>query len=264
MIISEWDAMKLDRTTAIRQLLFSKGHLSITEISEAVGASEPTVRRDLAAMELEGAIARTHGGAKIADASGPEIAFESREQINLATKRAIGEAAFDLLKPGSAVFLDAGTTVLQLARLIRLRPLPLRVFTNCLPVAQILQSEPEIDVTLLGGRLRRQNQSLVGGIAEAALSGLWFDQLFLGVGAISSDRAIYSADEQEAGINRLMLARTGVPTVLADSSKFGKTLTHRVMPLQAGMRLVTDAGITPDWTDWLSESGLAVTIAKVR
>ena len=74
--------MKLDRATAIRQYLYAKGHCSTAEIAQAVGASEPTVRRDLLALEADGQILRTHGGAQIAETSGIEIAFELREQIS--------------------------------------------------------------------------------------------------------------------------------------------------------------------------------------
>jgi DeoR family fructose operon transcriptional repressor len=256
--------MKIDRVTAIRQLLFAKGHLSIAEIADAVGASEPTVRRDLALLEMDGAITRTHGGARIADASAIEIEFESREQIHLNRKRAIGEAAYARIRPGSAIFLDAGTTVLQVARLIRLRPMPLRIFTNCLPVAQLLMPVPDLTVTLLGGTLRMQNASMVGAMAEAALADLWFDQLFLGVGAIAPDGAIYSADDQEARINRQMLQRTSTKTLLADSGKFGLRLTHKVVALSQDMRLITDDCLTDAWRAQLADIGLTVALAATE
>lgn len=253
--------MKIDRATAIRQHLFAKGHSSIAEIAQAVGASEPTVRRDLLALEAEGQIVRTHGGAQIAEASGVEIAFESREQINLPFKRAIGAAAFGMLQPETSVFLDAGTTVLQLARRLRLNPVPLRVFTNCLPVAQVLMGASEVQVTLLGGALRRENASMVGMLAEAALERLWFDQLFLGAGAIGEDCGISSADEQEARINALMLTRTRAPVVLADADKFGRRLTYGVARLAEGARVVTDARLAPAWQARLAELGVAVSLA---
>ena len=75
---------------------------------------------------------RTHGGAQITDV-GVEVAFESASEINLAAKRAIGEAAYQMLRPETSVFLDAGTTVLQLARRLRLNPMPLRLFTIACP-----------------------------------------------------------------------------------------------------------------------------------
>lgn len=143
--------MKLDRSTAITQHLFTKGYSSITQIAAAVGASEPTVRRDLLTLEAKGQILRRHGGAQIGETKGNEVAFESCEQINLPAKRAIASVAYQMLRPETSVFLDAGATVLQLVRRLRLNPIPLRVFTNCLPVAQMLMPVVEIDMTLLGG-----------------------------------------------------------------------------------------------------------------
>jgi len=254
--------MKIDRATAIRQHLFAKGHSSITEIARAVGASEPTVRRDLLALEAEGQIVRTHGGAQIAEASGIEIAFERREQINLPIKRAIGAMAYDLLRPETSIFLDAGTTVLQLARRLRLNPMPLRVFTNCLPVAQVLIGAPLVGVTLLGGTLRRENASMVGMLAEVALEKLWFDQLFLGAGAIAEDGGISSADEQEARLNALMLARTTCPIILTDADKFGHRLTYGVARLSSGAQVVTDGRLPSEWKGRLAELGVRLTVLE--
>ena len=247
--------MKLNRITAIRRHLFTKGFSSVGEIAEAVGASEPTVRRDLLELEAAGVILRSHGGARIAEGSGAEVAFEVREQINLSQKRAIAEAAYQMLRPGSAVFLDAGTTVLQLARRLRLNPIPLRVFTNCLAVAQMLIAVPEVTVVLLGGSVRGQNASVVGPMAEDALERLWFDQLFLGVGAVSVEGQISSADEQEARLNARMLARTAAPVILADGAKFGRQLTYHVARIGVGMRVVVDVGLSAEWRARLAEFG---------
>ena len=254
--------MKLDRVTAIRRHLFTRGYSSVGEIAEAVGVSEPTVRRDLLDLEAAGVILRSHGGARIAEGSGAEVAFEAREQINLAAKRAIGEAAYQMLRPDTAVFLDAGTTVLQLARRLRLNPLRLRVFSNCLAVAQLLMPVPEVTVTLLGGVLRPQKASLVGGMAEDALERLWFDQLFLGVGAVAADGDISCADEQEARLNARMLARTDRPVILADADKFGPRLTWRVGRIGVGARVVTEPRLAAEWLARLADWGSALTLAE--
>ncbi|TMV86650.1 DeoR/GlpR transcriptional regulator [Thioclava sp. BHET1] len=112
---------------------------------------------------------RSRGGAKIADTSGQEVAFSLREQQNLSETRAIAALAYGRLRPGSTVLMGAGTTVLQLARCIRLRPIPLSVFTNCIPVAQVLMDVPDVKVSLLGGMLRAENASMVGVLAERML-----------------------------------------------------------------------------------------------
>ena len=254
--------MKPDRFTAIRQLLFAKGQMSIAEIAAAVQASEPTVRRDLTTLETEGAIVRTHGGARIAEQVGGEVAFETRESLRLPEKRAIGEAAYRLLRPGSSVFFDAGTTVLQLARLIRLRPMPLNVFTNCLPLAQVLLHVAEVKVTLLGGTMRPENASVVGALAEETLERLRFDQAFLGMGAMGDDGAIYTVDPQEARLNALTVQRAAQVVILSDSSKFGSYLTHRVRIAGADLGLITDAGLSADWRTRLVDLGVALQMVE--
>lgn len=254
--------VKSDRATAIRQLLFARGQMSILEIAAAVHASEPTVRRDLTLLESEGAITRTHGGARIAEQMGGELAFETRESLRLPEKRAISEAAYAMLHPGSSVFMDAGTTVLQLARLLRLRPMSLNVFTNCLPVAQVLLHVPEAKVTLIGGAMRAENASFVGALAEDMLEKLRFDFAFLGMGAMGEDGVIYTVDPQEARLNALTVERAARSTVLSDSSKFGNYLTHRVRAAGPDLSIITDAGLKTHFRNLLTERGVGLEIVE--
>ncbi|NDW06444.1 DeoR family transcriptional regulator [Jiella sp. 40Bstr34] len=255
--------MKRDRLSAIRQILYSSGSSSIEEIAEAVGASPATVRRDLVTLESAGAITRTRGGARIADSAGIEVAFQHREQQNLAAKRAIAEAAFETLAPHCSLFLDAGTTALQLARCIRLNPMPLSVFTNCLVTAQHLMDVAGIKVTVIGGVLRTENASMVGSLAEELLDRLWFDHLFLGAGAIAEDLSIYSLDEAEARLNEKMLTRATLKTLLVDHSKFGRRLTYRVAALAPEIEIITDDGLEASWRQRLADIGCAPRIVAV-
>jgi DeoR family fructose operon transcriptional repressor len=244
--------MKVERLDAIRSHLYAHGFSSIQSLADSVGASLATIRRDLQVLEQEGSIDRVHGGARIAEGSSVEVAFQERAKRNLAAKRAIAAAAYKLLVPHATVFLDAGTTVLQLSRLIRINPLPLRIFTNGLAVAQEFLNVPNLEVAVLGGILRSENASFVGPQAEAMLETLWFDQLFLGASAIGSDGAIYSVDSAEASLNKRMLSRAAQRFLLADSSKFGTMATYRVAPL-AGTRIVTDSRLPSDWRDRLAD-----------
>jgi DeoR/GlpR family transcriptional regulator of sugar metabolism len=85
--------MKPDRLEAIRHHLYSCGTSSIEALSQATGASAATIRRDLAALEQQGVVSRTHGGARIASGAHVEVEFTTRERHNLAQKRAIAGAA---------------------------------------------------------------------------------------------------------------------------------------------------------------------------
>ncbi len=254
--------IKTDRLDAIRSHLYAQGFSSIQDLADAVGASLATVRRDLQILEQGGIIDRVHGGARIAEGSSIEMAFQEREKRQLAAKRAIANAAYELLAPRTAVFLDAGTTVLQLAKLIRINPMPLRIFTNGLIVAQEFLNIPTLEVTLLGGQLRSENASMVGPQAEAMLETIWFDQLFLGASAISPDGAIYSVDSAEASLNRRMLTRSANRYVLADSSKFGSTATYKVAPL-SDAKLITDAAMSSEWRARLADTSVEASFAAI-
>ncbi|MFE0018262.1 DeoR/GlpR family DNA-binding transcription regulator [Mesorhizobium sp. NPDC059054] len=250
---------KSERLDAIRSHLYSNGFSTIQALADAIGASLATVRRDLQVLERDGAIDRVHGGARIAEGSSIELAFQERAKRNLIAKRAIATAAYELLSPRTAIFLDAGTTVFQLARLIRVNPMPLRIFTNGLTVAQEFLNVPNLDVVLLGGQLRSENASIVGPQAEAMLETIWFDQLFLGASAISPDAAIYSVDSAEASLNRCMLGRSTHRFLLTDSSKFGTIATYKVAPLTAA-QVITDAGLSAQWRVQLAELGVNATV----
>lgn len=255
--------MKDNRLLEIRKLLYADGTSSVQDIATAVGASVATVRRDLIMLESEGMISRTRGGAKIANSSGQEVAFTLREEQMLAEKRAISDLAYARLRPGSSILMDAGTTVLQLARCIRLRPMPLSVFTNCIPVAQILMDVPDVKVTLLGGVLRSENASMVGTLIERMLDELWFDQLFLGAGALADDCSIYTLDEAEARLNARMIMRSSERMLLIDSTKFGHYLTYRVSPLRDTLSVITDSGLPREWQDRLADFKIDFALAPL-
>jgi DeoR/GlpR family transcriptional regulator of sugar metabolism len=249
--LNQSGGLKTDRLDLIRSHLYANGFSSIQDIADAVGASLATVRRDLQVLQQDGAIDRVHGGARIAEGSSVELAFQ---------ERAIANAAYEQLSPRTAIFLDAGTTVLQLAKLIRIHSMPLRIFTNGLIVAQEFMNVPNLDVVLIGGQLRSENASLVGPQAEAMLDSIWFDQLFLGASAVSGDGAIYSVDSAEASLNRKMLTRSTNRFVLADSSKFGTTATYKVAPLSSA-KLITDTHLSNDWKAQLIDLGVEATFA---
>ena len=254
--------MKTDRPAAIREHLFKHGLTPVQVLADEIGTSLATLRRDLAALEKSGVIERVHGAARIADGASVEVAFSQRETVHLAAKRSIASAAFEIIEPKSILFLDAGTTVLQLARLIKLSQMPVTVFTNGLMVAQELMAVPNVQVTILGGSARYENMSVVGPLAEAMLEGLWFDRLFLGASAIDDSLLMTSYDAQEARLNSAMASRAAHVCVVADSSKFGRRATYSVLPLRAPHQLITNAQVSADKALMASVVAPTITIAS--
>ena len=256
--------MQSDRISKIQHHLYSNGYAQVQELAEATGASIVTIRRDLQRLEEDGIVTRTHGGARLAEAAGPELAFQSRVQEHLAAKRAIGEAAYGLLRPHTTIFLDAGTTVLQLARRLRLEPLALSVFTNGLAVAQELVNVEGLSVNLLGGQLRNENLSMVGPYAERLLGEFWFDQLYLGTSAVRGDAQMYTLHPAEASLNRAMMTRTSQVILLADSSKFRGSAPYAVAPIADVQSVVTDEHLDAEWQARLAELRVAATVVALE
>lgn len=248
--------MSDDRHSKLLLLLLSRGETSVHDIAASLGASSATVRRDLLELEQTGQVERTHGAARVATGSRKELAFSAREQSNIEAKRAIAHYAVELIEPSESIFLDAGTTVLQLARYIRSLGKAANVFTNGLVIAQELAHVESLSVTLIGGRVRPENLSMVGPAAIGMLNGLWFDRLFLGASAIDASGVITSIDAEEAAINAQMIARSACLVVLADASKFDRRSTYAVSTLKQGDVLISDGKPKGALADQLRRSGV--------
>ncbi len=247
------------RAAEISAYLFDHGQTPVARLADALGASLATVRRNLAEMETQGLIHRLHGAAQLASGARAEAGFRLREDMNLGAKRAIALAAYGMIRPGQTLLLDAGTTVLQLARQIRIAPLSVTVVTNGLPVAQELADVAQVRLCLLGGHLRPGHLSVVGPLAEQMLGGLWVDQAFLGASAIAADGAISSFDADEARLNACMAQRAEQVAVLADHSKLDRRATYSVLTLAAPRMLITDRPVPASFAQ---THDLCITLAK--
>lgn len=254
--------MTEDRQSKLLLLLLSQGQMSVQGIAAALSASPATVRRDLSDLEKTGQIERLHGSARIATASQTELAFSAREHNQIAAKRAIASTAALLIQPNDAVFLDAGTTVLQLARHIKSNGMPVNVFTNGLVIAQELAHAAHVNVTLVGGRVRAENLSMVGPAAIAMLDGLWFDRLFLGASAIDAEGHVTSIDAEEAATNAHMVRRSASLVVLADRTKFDTRITHAVIKLNKGDHLISDTQPTGPFASYLAAAQVGFTLSE--
>lgn len=251
-----------DRQSKIRDHLFQGGETAVQELATSVGVSLATLRRDLKELEDAGVVERLHGSARISRGGRREAAFDQRESSNLLAKRAIADRAFQQVDDGCFVFLDAGTTVLQLARKIVLSDISLNVVTNGLAIARELAPARNVSVTVLGGRLRRENMSTTGPLAGAMLGGLWFDRVFLGASAISHDGWLTSYDAEEASLNAQMATRTDAISILADHSKLGHRAAYAVLRLSKGQTFLTDQPPAPEFCEFSDQVGVQLIVTE--
>lgn len=233
------------------------GRVLVSELSEELGISRITIRKDLAYLEERGMLQRTHGGA-LAPSSGSLLdpTLGEKEQQRLPEKQRIADAAVKLVHEGACVILDSGSTTTILARTLRSFA-NLTVITNAINIASEL-TNTNFEVMLTGGMLRRNSYSLVGPPAEDTLRDIHADILFLGVDGFDPTIGITTPNVLESRVNRAMVRASKKIVVVCDSSKFRRRSLALIVPPSAVHTVITDKEISPHDLDILRNAGIDV------
>ena len=252
-----------ERRHGIRRLLARAGAIRVEELADLLGVTPMTIRRDLTAMEEEGLLLRTHGGATVQSPMVRELSFSEKDALHAEQKAAIARTAVDYIEPGSSIFIATGTTCLHFARAMP-ASLDLNVYTNNLRVAMELFGRDGFQVTLYGGHLARRSPDLYGEIAIARIQEYRLDLAVLGADAIDTARGeAYGAAHEIIAVDRAVLRQSTAALILADSSKIGKHSHTLLTKLSSGITLITDDGILPDDHESLVETRAHVVIARM-
>jgi DeoR/GlpR family transcriptional regulator of sugar metabolism len=228
-----------ERRQVILTRLERDGKVVASELVDALGVSEDTVRRDLRELASGGLVQRVHGGALLpAPAS---ASFAQRLEVAPEAKAHLAEAALPLLEGANVVLLDGGTTALELAR--RLPPdRACTVLTNAPPVAAALATHPRAEVVLIGGRMLKDSQTTVGAEAVEALRQVRADVCVLGICSVDAELGITTSHQEEAHVKRAMVAASAEVIALATADKLQTASPWVVAPVGDLTHLVTDAG----------------------
>lgn len=226
-------------------MLKRDGQVIAKEVSQAMGVSEDTIRRDLREMAQEGLLQRVHGGALPAS---PAIAdFAGRELITPEGKVAIGRAAAAMIRPGQVVILDGGTTARQVARHVS-PELKATIITHSPTIALEFVSHPGVEVILIGGRMFMHSVVAVGAAAIEAISRVRADIYFMGVTGIHPKTGLTTGDFEEAAIKKALSEAAAETWVLGSSEKLGAASPYLVVQLSEISGIITersaDAGLT--------------------
>lgn len=248
-----------ERHRQIVQLVTERGSVRTGEIARALRVAEETIRRDFEKLESEGRLVRTFGGALRGEAGRRDLPFTSREQMNVAEKRCIARRAREFVKEGDTIFLDASSTVLELARCLPDRPLV--VLTSALQVALELASRPAIQVVMLGGSLTQQSLSCVGPLADYALECYHVQKAFLSCRGVDARRGLSESNDEQARLKRKTIALSERTYLLADHTKL--PLKSRFFFAQPGEIdvLVTDQPLDPSLAADLTKAGVEIAVA---
>lgn len=224
------------------------------EVALELDLSEDSIRRDLRELAGEGLLTRVYGGAVPAS---PAVAdYATRGAIASDSKDRVAVAAAALVRPGSTVILDGGTTNLAVVRHLP-RSLPCTIVTHS-PTIAVALLEHEAEVILIGGRLFKHSAVASGAAAVEAAGRLTADLFLLGVTGIHPATGLTTGDSEEAAMKRVLASRAAETYALGSVEKVGAASAHQVLPLEAVTGLVLDREADATSLARLRETGVRI------
>lgn len=252
-----------ERKADIVRWVNEKKKALVPELIEYYKVSPATIRGDLRDLEAAGLIKRTHGGAIPADfvKAGFEPDNSVKNVSHLAEKRKIAQAAAALVEDGDIIVLDTGTTVLEMARLLKDRR-NVTAIVNDLEIALCLEPFEGVHVVVVGGTLRKKFHCTIGPFAAKLMSELNVDKAFLGTNAFSASKGCMTPDINQAEIKKIMVGIATQVVVLCDSSKIGNHSFVQFAAPDVIDTFVTDDRIRPEQLKELTDVGMDVLVAR--
>jgi len=232
----------VERHQQILALVAERGVVSISELTERLGVSHMTIRRDVQKLEEQGAVLSVSGGVRTAERLAAEPSHLAKSAMYNDEKRAIGLLAAQHIPRHSCIYLDAGTTTLALARQLTERD-DLLVVTNDFEIANLLIDSSGCRVIHTGGIVCRENRSCVGHAAAAALRHLAIDIAFISA-SCWGPRGIFTPDEDKVTVKQTVSEVSSKRVLLSDSSKYNKIATWLALPLETFDVIITDSQLS--------------------
>jgi DeoR family transcriptional regulator of aga operon/DeoR family fructose operon transcriptional repressor len=218
-----------ERRLAITRVIDEQTRASVAELSQKLSVSEVTIRKDLALLEMEGSLLRTHGGAVTAGRRRAELAFEVRARLHKTEKSLIGAEAAHLVEDGDSIALDASSTALQIARHLKARR-ELTVVTNGIRVAMELAGQPSITVLMPGGAVRWEAFSLVGKWGSMMLRQLNIQKAFVGAVGFTLEEGLTDVNAEEAELKKAMVLSAKDVIGVFDHTKWNRVAMATFCP----------------------------------
>jgi DeoR family transcriptional regulator, fructose operon transcriptional repressor len=226
-----------ERHRKIIEKLSEKQIVTIQELVEATSSSESTIRRDLSQLQKGKKLKRVHGGASLFHQKGEEWSVKEKAVKNLDEKSKVAEYAAGLIKDGDRVYIDAGTTTLQMIQ--HLKGKDITVVTNGVSHIEAL-TEAGIPTYLTGGFVKLKTKALVGSGALNGLSTYRFDKCFIGVNGIHIEAGYTTPDPEEAAVKQLAISLSQDAYILADRSKFNEITFSKVAELDEAIVITNE------------------------
>ncbi|ODT66593.1 MAG: DeoR family transcriptional regulator [Pelagibacterium sp. SCN 63-23] len=243
----------------------SRPMVSVAELCEVTGSSEATIRRDIAALHLEGRLRRVRGGAEAINPPSEHALvgrpFSVNETINIAQKRAIARAAAEMCRDGETVIINGGTTTYQMVH--HLTGKRLSVFTNSFAIAEFLIHHSRNSVVIPGGTIYREQNVILSPFGGVVASHFYAKRMFIGCQGIGP-HGLMEADPMVVQSELALIGQAEELILLADSSKFSGRSSLILCGLDRIAAVITDGGIRDEDRQMLEAAGVRLIVADAN
>lgn len=221
-----------------------EGKVSVEGLAAHFGVTLQTIRRDLTDLAKAGRLERVHGGAVLPSGT-TNIGYEERRSLNPRTKAAIARSCAARIPNGISLFLNIGTSTEAVAQEL-LHHQGLLVVTNNMNVANILVANPDCEIIVTGGHLRRADGGLVGNLAAETIRQFKFDLAVIGCSALDREGDLLDFDIQEVSVSQTILRQSRKTYLVADHTKFSRSAPARIASLADVDVFFTDKSLPAD------------------
>ena len=251
-----------ERLKTILSLLSEHEVISINELAERLDVSHMTIRRDIVKLEEKEKVISISGGVQLTQMLYSEPSHDVKSVINSKKKSSIGQIARQLIPNNSSVYLDAGTTTLEIAHHIAYRD-DLIIITNDFVIASYLSNNSQCELYHTGGHIDKENQSCVGSKAANFLSGMNIDIAFISTSSWNL-KGISTPSEPKVVVKKAVVESAQTNILVSDSSKYGRVATFHAIGIECFHTIVTDSDFPISVQNELEEKGIKVIKGKLN
>lgn len=248
------------RHSEILDIARRDGRVTVEGLADHFGVTSQTIRRDLTDLADLGKLERVHGGA-VLPSGVTNIGYEERRSLFMEAKQKIARACSSDIPEDASIFLNIGTSTEAVAHEI-LRHRNMLVVTNNMNVANILVANPDCDIIVTGGQLRRADGGLVGKLTSEAIAQFKFDLAVIGCSAVDEDGDLLDFDMQEVAVSQTIMAQSRTVFLVADQSKFKRSAPARIGSLANVDAIYTDQPLPSDLALRCREWGVRAVVAE--
>ncbi|AND85624.1 DeoR family transcriptional regulator [Clostridium tyrobutyricum] len=254
--------LAFERHNKILDLLYKNKKVTNDNLSKLIGVSACTIRNDLNKLEKDGLIKRIHGGAVLPEIINRDLSFPSRKSKNQVEKNVIGNKAYDFIKDGQCIIIDASSTSISLARRLSKTNLRITVVTNGIYTALALKDNNNINVILVGGVVRPKSGALEGLLGKNLVSQINAEIAFISARGFTVEQGLTEFNIYEGELKKFLISRAKKIVAMLDFSKLEVNSISSFADPKRVDTIITDFNSSKELLEKYKKYGIDVIVAE--